>query len=359
MESMLPRERFLASLRIQLTDRVPIWDWVNNPALYTHQLGETPRFYDGRLAARLSKSLGLDAAWVPDGGFMGLPSEHWQWQDDTRYVDEWGAGYQIGAGSWPLAFPSSHPVRTVQDWAQLVRRLPDPQAAWRSQYARQALAEAKREIAIVGGIRGPFSSAWMLMGLEVMSFALFEQPDLLNEVFKVTADFWTQCGLRLIEQGVDAVVVHDDQGANEATFFSPARFRQHVLPHLRQEIETLRATGTPVILHSCGNINAILPDLIETGIAGLNNLQRAAHMDLAAVKAAYGGRLCLIGNVDATGLMPTATPEQVERAVIECLSIGAPGGGYILATDHSFHEGIPIKNVLAFIAAGKQHGSYR
>jgi len=83
---------------------------------------------------------------------------------------------------------------------------------------------------------------------------------------------------------VDAVVVHDDQGANEATFFSPARFRQHVLPHLRQEIETLRAAGTPVILHSCGNINAILPDLTETGIAGLNNLQRAAHMDLQRSK---------------------------------------------------------------------------
>jgi len=161
---MSPRERFLASLRIQPTDRVPIWDWVNNPALYTDRLGETPGFYDGRLAAQLSKSLGLDAAWVPDGGFMGLPSEQWQWQDDTRYVDEWGTGYQIGTGSWPLAFPTGHPVRTEQDWAQRIGRLPDPRAAWRSKYARQALDEARREIAVVGGIRGPFSSAWMLMG---------------------------------------------------------------------------------------------------------------------------------------------------------------------------------------------------
>jgi len=50
---------------------------------------------------------------------------------------------------------------------------PIPRPRGVHQYARQALAEAKCEIAIVGGIRGPFSSAWMLMGLEVMSFALF------------------------------------------------------------------------------------------------------------------------------------------------------------------------------------------
>jgi uroporphyrinogen decarboxylase len=56
--------------------------------------------------------------------------------------------------------------------------------------------------------------------------------------------------------------------------------------------------------------------------------------------------------------MPTAAPAEVEAAVVECLRVAAPGGGHILATDHSFHEGIPIENVLAFIAAGIRHGSY-
>ena len=56
--------------------------------------------------------------------------------------------------------------------------------------------------------------------------------------------------------------------------------------------------------------------------------------------------------------MPTATPAEVEQAVQACLQIGAPGGGYILATDHSFHEGIPLENVYAFIEAGKKYGRY-
>ena len=358
---MTSRARFTSALQGVRPDRVPIFDWVNNPALYTEVLGEDPAMYDGALAVRLARALGLDAAWVPAGGFMGLPDERFAWTDAKTYVDEWSTTYQVGEGSWPLAFPIGHPVRTRRDWLPIAAALPDPLANWRLKYAEAAVAEAHGrpdETAVVAGIRGPFSSAWMLMGLQEMSFALVDDPTLLEDIFATTADYWAAVGCRLAAAGVDAVVVHDDQGSGRATFIAPAQFRARVLPHLRREIATLRAAGLPVILHSCGNIAAILPDLVGTGIAGLNNLQRSAGMDLAAVKSDYGDRLCLIGNVDATNVMPGASPAEVTQAVVECLRVAAPGGRYILATDHSFHEGVPLANVRAFIAAGKEHGSY-
>ena len=353
---MTPRERFLTALRGGQPDRVPVWDWVNNPALYQDQLGETPTCFDGSLAARLSKALGLDGVWAPAEGFMGLISRRWQWLDNVRFVDEWGIGYQVETGSWPLAFPAKHPLKTRADWDNLAK--PEPSTPWRVEYATAAVAEAKREIGVVGGVRGPFSSAWMLMGLTQMSFNLFDDPALLADIFKTAADFWTGVGGQLIEAGVDAVVIHDDLGSNTATFFAPDDLRRYYLPHLRRQVQTLAETGTPVILHSCGNIKAVLPDLVATGISGLNNLQRTAQMKIEEVKATYGPNLCLIGNVDATTLMPTATPAEVEQAVKACLDVAAPGGGYILATDHSFHEGIPLKNVYALIQAGKKFGGY-
>jgi uroporphyrinogen decarboxylase len=353
-----PRERFVAALRGLPVDRVPIFDWVNNPAIYVDALGVSSDRFDGALAARLSAALGLDACWAPDGGFLGLPQGRYHWLDDARYVDEWGVTWQVGEGSWPLAFPVGHAIRSPDDWTAL--RVPDPAEAWRSEIVVNALREARaggeNEVAVVAGIRGPFSSGWMLMGLEAMSYALADAPAMLDHLFRVTTDFWTAAGLRLIELGVDAVVVHDDQGSNTGTFFAPATFRRVVLPHLRRQIETLAATGAPVILHSCGNINAILPDLVTTGMAGLNNLQRSAGMDLAAVKREYGARLCLIGNVDASGVLVNGTAEEIEAAVRECLTIAAPGGRYILATDHSFHEGAPVDNVRAFVAAGRRWG---
>jgi uroporphyrinogen decarboxylase len=359
-ETMSPRQRFLTALGCRQPDRVPVWDWVNNPALYQAELGQRPGFYDGGLAVRLSRSLGLDAAWVPAEGFLGLPSGRWHWLDEERFVDEWGIEYRMEAGSWPLAFPTRHPVRDRTDWGSLSP--PNPNAAWRAGYAREAVDEAKRaeeeQIAVVGGIRGPFSSAWMLMGLTGMSLARFDAPATLSDIFKATTDFWTQVGLQLLACGVDALVIHDDLGSNSGTFFSPDDLYQLYLPQLRLLVRELAGAGAPVILHSCGNINAVLPDLAGSGISALNNLQRAAGMDLKSIKAAFGEQLCLIGNVDATRFLPTARPAEVEGAVLECLRIAAPGGGYVLATDHSFHAGIPLENVYAFIEAGKQHGSY-
>ena len=357
---MNSRQRFLAALRGEPVDRTPIFDWVNHPGLYQRELGQRPDLFDGRLAAQVYRALGLDACWAPAGGFSALPLTRWQWRDEATFVDEWGAVYRREAGAWPLASPIEYPIQQPSDWQALQARLPDPDQPWRLEFALDALAEARREgaeeIAVVAGIRGPFAATWMLAGLSGMSMMLYDQPALLQDLLAASQRFWTGVGLRLAEAGVDALVIHDDMGANTGTFFSPQHRRSAGLPHLRHQTEALAARGVPLILHSCGNINAILPDLAALPIAGLNNLQRGAGMDLAAVKAAYGQRLCLIGNVDATGLLPTATPAQVEQAVRECLAIGSPGGRYILATDHSFHEGIPVENVYAFIAAGRRYG---
>ncbi len=360
MDTMTPRQRFLTALRCEQPDRVPIFDWLNNPAHYEAVLGEHPGYFNGALAARLAKALGMDAVWVPAGGYNALPSERWRWVSDHNYYDEWGTRYLLEETSWPLAFPEEYPVKTPADWARLTP--PDPLADWRLQHARAALAEARREpdqeIAVVVGLRGPMSTTWMLVGLVLMSYALYDWPDVLKDIFRTTSEFWTKVGLQMVELGVDALVIHDDQGANNGTFFSPKRVREFVLPHLSQQIKTLADTGTPVIFHSCGNINSILSEVMDLEIVGLNNLQRAAKMDIAAVKAQYGHKVCLIGNVDATNIMPRGTPEQIEQAVLECLRTCAPGGGYVLATDHSFHEGISLENVQAFIEAGKKYGVY-
>ena len=360
MASMTPRQRFLTALHCQQPDRVPIFDWLNNPALYEALLGQHPGYYNGRLAAQLAQALDLDAIWVPAGGYNALPSERWQWLDEHDYIDEWGTLYQLEETSWPLAFPKGYPVQTPEDWKNLT--IPDPKAEWRLQYVREAVAEARREpdreIGVVVGLRGPMSTAWMLVGLVQMAYAMYDWPEVMDEIFKTTAEFWTEIGLRVIELGVDAVCIHDDQGANNGTFFKPEHVRKFVLPYLSREIKTLAETGTPVIFHSCGNINAILSDIMEFEIVGLNNLQRTAQMDIGAVKARYGHKVCLIGNIDASRVMPYGTPEEIEAAVMDCIHTCAPGGGYILATDHSFHEGISLKNVQAFIEAGKKHGVY-
>jgi uroporphyrinogen decarboxylase len=168
----------------------------------------------------------------------------------------------------------------------------------------------------------------------------------------------TQMGLNLIQAGVDAIMIHDDWGMNMGLMVKPDQWRRYVLPHIAQQVETLAATGTPIIMHSDGNLNAIMEDIVQMNVSGFNPIQRNADMDIAAIKRTYGSRLCLIGNISASQTLPFGTAEDVELQCLECLRDVAPGGAYIMAPDHSYHGGIPSANIRRVFETCQRYGAY-
>jgi uroporphyrinogen decarboxylase len=81
-------------------------------------------------------------------------------------------------------------------------------------------------------------------------------------------------------------------------------------------------------------------------------------MEIKEVKARYGNRICLLGNIDCVGLLPSGTPEQVERAVIQAIEDGAEGGGLIVCSSNSLHPGVNPENCMAMFEAVHKHGRY-
>jgi uroporphyrinogen decarboxylase len=96
--------------------------------------------------------------------------------------------------------------------------------------------------------------------------------------------------------------------------------------------------------------------LADTKLKSVHPLQRTAGMDIARMKREYGDRFCIIGNIDSSGVLPYGSPQEVRAQVREAIEAGAPGGGYVLASDHSLHDGIPIENILAMFDEGIQVG---
>ena len=120
----------------------------------------------------------------------------------------------------------------------------------------------------------------------------------------------------------------------------------------------MRKYGLPVMMHNDGNLWEVMDDLVASGINGFHPVERGAGMDLAKIKSRYGTKLCPIGNINNKTTMVSGTPEDVKREALECLRIAAPGGGYVLATDHSLHDDIPLANIRAYIETAKEHGAY-
>ena len=158
---------------------------------------------------------------------------------------------------------------------------------------------------------------------------------------------------RACQLGFDVFVSTDDFAFKTAPFFSPAVFRELVLPRYRRIAPKITM---PWLLHSDGNIMLFLDDLIDLGIAGAHPMEPGA-MDIRAVKRDYGDLLCVVGNVDLN-LLSLGTPEAVDAEVRGLIRDVAPGGGYIVLSGNSLTGHRLAENVDAMSQAVHRYGTY-
>jgi uroporphyrinogen decarboxylase len=119
-------------------------------------------------------------------------------------------------------------------------------------------------------------------------------------------------------------------------------------------------TRARILLHSCGAIRELIPDLIEIGVDVLNPVQvSAAGMETAALKRDFGRDLVFWGGgVDTQRVLGSATPDEVRAEVRHRIDDLAPGGGFVFASVHNIQANVPGENVAAMWSAVAEHGAY-
>jgi len=140
---------------------------------------------------------------------------------------------------------------------------------------------------------------------------------------------------RLVEAGVDLVHLSDDMGTQEGTLMSPAMWRERFKERMRSIISVAKKVNPDVIIfyHSDGDIEKIIPELIEIGIGVLDPVQPEA-MDPVKLKREYGDRLTFWGTVGTQTTIPFGTPEEVKKVVKERIETVGKGGGLLIAPTH-------------------------
>lgn len=351
---MKPRERYVTALTGGQPDRVPIGDYLFSRHLQQRILGRTTPLYDGATQMELAHRLGLDCIWIPVNGFCG--TEEVARPEGTVYQDEWGVTYV--KNGWPIMAQTATPIKSRADWTRY--RLPAADAPHRLRMIGDAHAANAHDIALQAGLLGPFTMMyWYLMDLETLSLTVYDDPALVHEMTGAYVDWCLDVAGRAVRAArVDAFSISDDWGGTQALLMSPAHLREFFIPPFRRLVRGLKTLGPPVIMHNDGRIWDVLDDLVDTGIDGFHPIERAAGGDLARVKQRYAGRLCPIGNVDNKVTMCTGSPEDVRAEVRECMRLAKAGGGYIISTDHSIHDGMPFDNIMAYLEAAQEWGGY-
>lgn len=161
---------------------------------------------------------------------------------------------------------------------------------------------------------------------------------------------------------VDVIQFGDDLGMQGAPLMDPEMYRQMFLPYHRKLFTFVRENypHVYVMLHCDGAVYDLLPDMIEAGMQIFNPLQSdCAGMDPARIKRVFGDKLTFWGSgCDTHGTLVRGSTSQIREDVRRRIQVLAPGGGFVFNQIHNVLGEIPPENVLAMIGAAHEYGKY-
>ena len=342
MVEMTSEERVLCVLQRQQPDRVPHFEW-----LIDHRVREAllPGCKDPN---EFAVQMGQDAVIVD-------PIFKKERVGANRWLSEWGYVSQDSAEEHGIEVES--PIKALADFERYTP--PDPHESWRFAAVESTVEKYKGQKAVIVHLNDVFSLPRYLMGMQDLLMAIVMEPELVRALVEMSVKINLELAKEVAARGAKIVYTGDDYAYNKGPLMSPKHFREFFYPGLCQVMGGYKELGLYVIKHTDGNLWRILDMIIDSGIDCLDPIDPQAGMDLGEVKAKYGHRVALKGNVDCAQLMTFGTPEEVVEATKEALHKGMPGGGFILSSSNSIHSAVKPENYAAMLQTLSEYGRYK
>ena len=153
---------------------------------------------------------------------------------------------------------------------------------------------------------------------------------------------------------IDGVLLGSDWGSQHGLLLSPDMWREYLAPGERREYTLIHEAGKDVWLHWCGNMEAILDDLVEMGLDVLNPVQPEC-MDIYGLKDKYGDKLTFWGGISTQQTLPYGTPDEVRAEIDRVVAYMSQGGGYITAPAQYIQADVPVENILALFEQARSY----
>jgi uroporphyrinogen decarboxylase len=207
---------------------------------------------------------------------------------------------------------------------------------------------------LCGFAMGLFERAWIMRGFEKFMMDLVDHPSFVEELLGGIMDMHLRVMDLISERvSIEGYFGGDDWSDQRGVMMGIENWRRFFKPRLAKIIEHCHTLGYPYILHSCGNVLPLVDDLLETGLDGLESLQREA-MDVYELKQRTAGKMVLIGGMGVQSTLRFGTPDDVREETKRLIRELGRGGGYVLATAKPMMEDIPVENAAAFVETAIQ-----
>jgi uroporphyrinogen decarboxylase len=197
-----------------------------------------------------------------------------------------------------------------------------------------------------------YERAWSLRGMENLMVDMVEAAEFVDELLDAIAD--VQCGIleEALKHDIDCVRFGDDWGQQRGLIFGRRLWQRFIKPRITRMYGMVKKAGKAVMIHSCGKVQELFPELIEAGLDIFNPFQPEV-MDPFEIKNQFGNDLTFYGGVSIQKLLPFGTPAQIRGEVRRLIDQVGKDGGFIIAPSHEMPGDIPLENLLAFIEAAR------
>jgi len=199
---------------------------------------------------------------------------------------------------------------------------------------------------------------WEGLGLSLFTKLLRKNKTKLKKYIDLRTKIAVTGSKVLAETDLDVFFLCDDTAFKNRTMINPKDHRELIIPAYKKILHELNKAGKYAIFHSDGYTEPYFDGLIEAGFKGVESLEPMAGMDLKYLKETYGDKLCLIGNIDVSYLLPFGTTEEVTQSVKKCIKDAGEGGGYILSACTDITNACKLENIFTMISATKKYGKY-
>ena len=196
-----------------------------------------------------------------------------------------------------------------------------------------------------------------MVGTENMLIAMYEEPEWVMDIFDTYLKSSLDLCQRILDAGYefDGILWYDDMGYKGTPFFSPECYRTLLKPFHKKAVDWAHERGLVTELHSCGFIEPLLPDIIDTGVEMLNPLEIKAGMDPFKLKTLYGDKLAFHGGINA---QLWDNIELVKAEMERIIPAMKEGGGYVFASDHSIPNSVSFENMKQIAELAHKLGKY-
>ena len=353
----MSRQRALAAVNLQATDRIPRTECLQHPEFERAFTGIDPYRHPQKARVAMLEKLDLDMSST------GIPSTDDPIEDpfadgassrvleDGRHVVRWGAT-STSTWDWGKEYTSVKEVLDYDPLQHMSGTVEELAASFQAGIDRERERVGDLYLTTSGTYKTLFMWPMMTFGWELFLEAAASEPGPFKELMDGFAQVSEQTFTALSMTDIEVVTAHDDICMARGTVFSPAWLEEVVYPRYTRFWKIVRDTGKKVIFISDGRVNPVADAVFACGADGLF---AEPHTDLEPIAEKYGGDKILIGNVD-TRILSYGDKAAIEAEVKRCVEMGRDMPGYFIDVTNEITYNAPVENVMAYFAFCERYG---